>query len=157
MYLTHFHQCSVNIILMWQGQKIMIFFISILHFYCHGKFDKCQEDDHQQLKPNLLQPSSIQQVRVVFLIWYNLIFRWSLNKTRSTGTTANFQVIEGSLYRAHDWTTSLDCDFLISIELGEWPETAKGWISQPRQWPTPEVQLTIDPPLVWDWWWNLPD
>ena len=47
--------------------------------------------------------------------------------------------MEGSLYKAQELDKTMDCDFLLSIELEEWPESAKGWITLERNWPTEKV------------------
>ena len=65
--------------------------------------------------------------------------RFKVNQTKTTGSSAQYQEFEGNLSKADSWVKVFDCDFLISIELEEWPSTAKSWISLPRNWPTPEV------------------
>ena len=68
-----------------------------------------------------------------------LIQRFKIKKTKITGSSAQFQEFEGNLSKADSWEKVLDCDFLISTELGEWPTTAIAWTSLTRNWPTAEV------------------
>ena len=72
-----------------------------------------------------------------------------MNQTSISGTAVSFRELEGNLYKAAEWKTSLDCDFLISIELEEWPASASEWITRKRHWPQKEVSIHILLKLNW--------
>eukprot|EP00092_Neocalanus_flemingeri_P012356 GFUD01013322.1.p1 GENE.GFUD01013322.1~~GFUD01013322.1.p1 ORF type:complete len:1573 (-),score=223.90 GFUD01013322.1:73-4233(-) len=83
----------------------------------------------------------------VFAFLFNLprIGKWTIQRTESSGPAANYLVRQGSPMFAQDWVNRLDCDILLSFELGHWPYSAREWGTRERQWPSPEVVgLVID-------------
>ena len=66
-----------------------------------------------------------------------------MRKISVSGTAVQLKQQEGNFYKAKEWKTSLDCDFLLSIELEEWPESAAEWITRKRFWPPKEVNYIL--------------
>ena len=52
-------------------------------------------------------------------------------------------MFEGNLFKAQEWQKTIDCDFLLSIELETWPESAEGWLTLKRNWPSLEESTFI--------------
>ena len=59
--------------------------------------------------------------------------------TESTGPAANYKEVGGGPLTSAELKTFLDCDFLLSIELGMWPESAASWPTRTRFWPDPRL------------------
>ena len=69
--------------------------------------------------------------------------RFKINQTTISGTAAQYSVFEGNLFKAQEWQKTIDCDFLLSIELDVWPESAQGWITLRRNWPSQEESIYL--------------
>ena len=85
---------------------------------------------------------SIKNLRNVFSFLLNLprIGQWKQQATETSGPAANYKEKFGCPLNAKDWSTTLDCDFLLSIELPEWPVAAKEWCNRRRFWPIKQAQ-----------------
>ena len=69
--------------------------------------------------------------------------RFKVKKSKCSQTAVQYQEKEGNLYQMDEWRKTMDCDYLLSIELEEWPVSAAGWVTLSRHWPELEVSLSI--------------
>ena len=71
------------------------------------------------------------------------LFQWKTIQTTITGPAVNFKVknahLNPSLFSKDEWTSQVDCDFILAFHLGHWPELATEWLTRPRYWPSQDL------------------
>eukprot|EP00092_Neocalanus_flemingeri_P015013 GFUD01016215.1.p1 GENE.GFUD01016215.1~~GFUD01016215.1.p1 ORF type:complete len:1587 (-),score=281.46 GFUD01016215.1:23-4294(-) len=125
--LTEFHAASKSVKL--SANKARKFMKNIVDSADLGK----QANGMKTLSRNILS----------FLFNLPRLGRWNQQITESTGPAANYQERSGGPLTSKEWKTSLDCDFLLSIELGTWPLAAESWAARDRFWPTNQVVTEV--------------
>ena len=69
--------------------------------------------------------------------------RFKVKRSKVSQAAVQYQEKEGALYQVDEWSKTMDCDYLLSIELEEWPTSAEGWVTLNRHWPELQVSQSV--------------